>query len=83
MWGHDAKIIKIGVIPTGGFLGQAEANDPQGRRQDLKPISKCTTCNWVQVTHRLRDMGPPTDHMGGQNWGPKKGPFWLLKMSQN
>ena len=28
-------------------------------------------------------MGPPTDHMGGQNWGPKKGSFWLLKISQN
>ena len=27
-------------------------------------------------------MGPPTDHMGGQNWGPKKGLFPLLKMSQ-
>ena len=23
------------------------------------------------------------DHMGGQNLGPKKGSFWLLKMSQN
>ena len=21
--------------------------------------------------------------MGGQNWSPKKGSFWLLKMSQN
>ena len=28
-------------------------------------------------------MGPPIDHTGGGNWGPKRGSFWLLKMSQN
>ena len=34
-WGHDAKITKIGVIPTGDSPGQGKANDPQDRRQDL------------------------------------------------
>ena len=42
-WGHDAKITKIGVIPTRGSPGQGKANGPQGRRQDLGPISECTT----------------------------------------
>ena len=28
-------------------------------------------------------MGPPIDHTGGRNWGPKRGSFWLLKKSQN
>ena len=28
-------------------------------------------------------MGPPIDHTGGLSWGPKRGSFWLLKMSQN
>ena len=45
MWGHDAKIIKIGVIPTGGLLGQGKANGSHDRRQDLGPISECTTWN--------------------------------------
>ena len=44
-WGHDAKITKIGVIPTRGSPGQGNANGSQGRRQDLRPISECTTCN--------------------------------------
>ena len=34
-WGHDAKITKIGVIPTRGSPGQGKANGSQGRRQDL------------------------------------------------
>ena len=42
-WGHDAKITKIGVIPTRGSPGQGKANSSQGRRQDLGPISECTT----------------------------------------
>ena len=42
-WGHDAKITKIGVIPTRGSPGQGKANDSQGRRQDLGPLSECTT----------------------------------------
>ena len=42
-WGHDAKIIRNGVTPTGGSLGQGKANGSQGRRSDLRPISKCTT----------------------------------------
>ena len=42
-WGHDAKIIKIGVIPTRGSPVQGKANDPQVRRQDLGLISECTT----------------------------------------
>ena len=43
MWGHDAKITKIGVIPTRGSPGQGKTNDSQGRRQDLGLISECTT----------------------------------------
>ena len=42
-WGHDAKITKIGVIPTGGSPGQGKANDPQDRRHDLRLLSRCTT----------------------------------------
>ena len=44
-WGHDAKITKIGVISTRGSPGQGNANDSQGRRQDLGLISECTTSN--------------------------------------
>ena len=44
-WGHDAKITKIGVIPTRGSPGQGKANSSQGRRQDLGLISECTTWN--------------------------------------
>ena len=42
-WGHDAKITKIGVIPTRGSPGQGKANDSQVRKQDLGLISECTT----------------------------------------
>ena len=42
-WSHDAKITKIGVIPTHGSPGQGKANGSQGRRQDLGLISECTT----------------------------------------
>ena len=42
-WGHDAKITKIGVIPTRGSPSQGKANGSQGRRQDLGPSSECTT----------------------------------------
>ena len=42
-WGHDAKITKIGVIPTRGSPGQGKANGSQGRRQDPGLISECTT----------------------------------------
>ena len=42
-WGHDAKITKIGIIPTRGSPGQGEANGSQVRRQDLRLISECTT----------------------------------------
>ena len=41
-WGHDAKITKIGVIPTRVSPSQGKAIDPQDRRQDLRPISGCT-----------------------------------------
>ena len=43
MWGRDAKIIKIAVIPTDGSPDQGKANEPQDRRQDLGPTSECTT----------------------------------------
>ena len=42
-WGHDANITKIGIILTRGSPGQGKANGSQGRRQDLGPISECTT----------------------------------------
>ena len=42
-WGHDAKITKIGYMPTRGSLGQGKANGSQDRRQDLGPLSECTT----------------------------------------
>ena len=42
-WGHDAKITKIGVIPTRGLPGQGKGNGSHGRRQDLGLISECTT----------------------------------------
>ena len=42
-WGHDAKITKIGVIPTRGSPGQGEANGSHVRRQDLGLLSECTT----------------------------------------
>ena len=42
-WGHDAKITKIGLIPTRGSPGQGKANSSQGRRQELRLISECTT----------------------------------------
>ena len=42
-WGHDAKITKIGVIPTRGSPGQGKANGSQDGRQELGPISECTT----------------------------------------
>ena len=44
-WGHDAKITKIGVIPTRGSPGQDKANGSQVRRQDLGLISECTMWN--------------------------------------
>ena len=44
-WGHDAKITKIGLIPTRGSPGQGKADGPQGRRQDPGLISECTTCS--------------------------------------
>ena len=44
-WRHDAKITKIGVIPTRGSPGQGKANGSQVRRQDLGLISQCTTWN--------------------------------------
>ena len=42
-WGHDAKITEIGVIPTDNSSGQGKANGSQDRRQDLGPLSECTT----------------------------------------
>ena len=82
-WGHDAKITKIGVIPTRGPPGQGKANCSQGGRQDLGSISECTTLNQVRAPCGQGAIGPPIDHTGGSNWGPKRGSFWLLEMSQN
>ena len=42
-WDHDAKITKVGVIPTRGSPGQGKANDSQDRRRDPRLISECTT----------------------------------------
>ena len=81
-WGHDAKFTKIGIILTRGSPSQGKGNDPQDGRQNLGPISECTTWNWVPTQHGQRDMGPPIDHTGKPNRGPKRGSFWLLKTSQ-
>ena len=80
-WGHDAKITKIGVISTRGSPGQAKVNGSQERRQDLRPISECTTCNEVQAPCGHRDMGPPIDHTGGggEIGVPKGGHFGCSK----
>ena len=83
MWGHDAKITKIGIIPTRGSPGQGKANGSQGRRQDLGLPSECTTWIWVQAHYGPRGKGPPIDHTEWGNWVPKIGSFWLLEMSQN
>ena len=64
-WGHDAKTTKIGIVLTRGSPGQGKANRSQDRRQDLRPISECTTWNWVWDPCGHRDMGPPIDHTGG------------------
>ena len=40
---HDAKITNIGIILTRGSPGQGNVNGSQDRRQDLGPISECTT----------------------------------------
>ena len=64
-WGHDAKITKIGVIPTRGSPCQGTANGSKVRRQDLGPLSECTTWNKVRAPCGHRDMGPPIDHTGG------------------
>ena len=64
-WGHDGKITKIGVIPTGDSPCQGQASGPQDGRQDLGPISECTTSNLVWTSHGHREMGPPIDHTGG------------------
>ena len=44
-WGHDAKITKMGVIPTCDSPGQGKVNGTQDRSQDLGPLSKCRTSN--------------------------------------
>ena len=72
-WGNDAKITKIGVIPTRGLPGQGKANGSQDRRQDLGPISECTTWDQVRTHHGQRDVGPPIAHTGGVKLGSQKG----------
>ena len=42
-WGHDAKITKVGVIPTRGSPSQGKANASQIRRHYLGLLSECTT----------------------------------------
>ena len=42
-WGRDAKITKIGVIPTRGSPVQGKANGSQVRIQDLVLLPECTT----------------------------------------
>ena len=73
MWGHDAKITTIGVIPTCGSPGHGKANGSQGRRQDLRLIYECTTLIWVRAPYGLREMGPPIDHTEGGKLGSQNG----------
>ena len=72
-WVQDAKITEIDVIFTDDSSGQGKVNNPQDRRQNLGPISDCTTWNRVGTPHGHRDMGPPIDHTGGVKLGPQKG----------
>ena len=44
-WGHDAKITKNGIPRTRGSPGQGKANGSQGKQQDLRLLSECTTWN--------------------------------------
>ena len=79
-WGHDAKITKIGVIPTRGSPGQGKADHSQDRRQDLGLISECTTWNYVRAPCGQGDIRPLIDHTGGGEIGvPKGGHFGYSK----
>ena len=64
-WGHDAKITKIGVIPTRGPPSLGTANGSKDRSKDLGLMSGCTTWNWVRALCGHRDRRPPVDHTGG------------------
>ena len=80
IWGHDAKFIKIGVIPTGGLLGQGKANGSQDRKQDLGPLSKCTTCNLGQASRKGIEIWDRQLTTWGAKIGvPKRGHFGCSK----
>ena len=64
-WGHDAKITQIGIILTRGSPGQGEANRSQDTRQDLGPISRCTTWNYVRVLMGIEIWGRQLTTRGG------------------
>ena len=77
-WGHDAKITKIGVIPTRGSPDQGKANGSQDRRQDLEPISECTT--WLLVSIEI--WGRQLTTQGGEIGVPKGGHFGCSKLAK-
>ena len=72
-WGHDAKITRIGIILTRGSPGQGKANGPQDGRLRIRS----------GLLVGIEIWGRQSTTRGARNWGPKRGSFWLLEMSQN
>ena len=80
MWGHDAKITKIGVIPTRGSPGQGKANGSQGRRQDLGDISLSVQLGFRSgLPMGLEKRGRQLTTRKGEIGVPKLGHFGCLK----
>ena len=64
MWGHDAKITKIGVIPAGDSPGQGKANDSQPTPEGQESIAQRATTqahqhSTAQAEHRKRNDPEP------------------------
>ena len=80
MWGHDAKMIQIGVIPEGGSPGQGKSNGSQDRRQDLRPTSECRT--WSGVLMGTELWGHQLTTLGGEIGVQKGGHFGCSKSAK-
>ena len=83
-WGHDAKITKLASFSRVGLPARA--------RPMVHRIGGRTKDSYLRVQLEIGSgllMGIEiwgrqlTTRGGGGNWGPKRGSFWLLKMSQN
>ena len=77
MWGPDANITKIGVIPTRGSPSQGKANGSQGRRRDLRLLSECTFRSGLHMG--LEKWGRQLTTRKGEIGVPKLGHFGCLK----